>query len=330
MFSWEPVVSRWSNLVFFTQTFTRWHNGIAHPHNVAEWTERLGPLTTRESAAADRLRVVLQRGDGESDGAALLAAILPHEGIDDAQRAAAEVWPAADYPVWVEAVNAFAPRFAQLWTEAEARLQAHAAALAGAAPAWLSEAAATTDRFFGIDTSIRRVRVYLLISGEGWNGGNGPMLTGPSGMTFECSGMRPQQFEHLLPSFLHELMHCLHQPAVLPGLLARLLAEPGLAGVEPDAYVRTAIGATGLKFEDYFGEVVLHSLWPDGALARRQQPDAGPGLWRRFSTQAGLYDWWVFFPAGVLASRARTYVDVGWEIDLEVPAPRIRHPHHAA
>lgn len=317
MFAWEPVVSRWSNLVYFTQTFARWHDGIAHPHNMAEWTERFGPLTPRESAAADHLRLILQRGDGESDGAALLAALLPHAGMDEAARAAAEVWPAADYPVWVEAVDAFASRFARLWAEAEARLQAHAAALVDAAPPWLTEAAAATDHFFGIDTRRRRVRVYLLISAEGWNGGNGPMLTGPGGMTFECSGMRRQQFEQLLPSFLHELMHCLHQPAVLPELLTRLLAEPDIAGVEPAAYASTAIGATGLNFEDYFGEVVLHSLWPAGALARRQQPNAGPGLWRRFATHAGIYDWWVFFPAGVLASRARTYIDVGRAIDLD-------------
>jgi hypothetical protein len=317
LFAWEPVVSRWSNLVFFTQTFTRWHNGIARAPYVAEWTERFGPLTPRESAAADRLRLVLQRGDGQRDGAALLAAVLPHDGRDEAARAAADVWPASDYSVLLEAVDAFAPRFAHLWAEAESRLRAHADALAGTGPPWLTEAAAATDRFFGIDSRMCRLRLYLLISAEGWSGGNGSMLTGSGGMTFECSGVRPQQFELLLPSFLHELMHCLHQPAVLPGLLTKLLAEPDLAGVEPAAYAGTAIGATGLSFEDYFGEVVLHSLWPDGALARRHLPEAGPGFWRRLAATAGLYDWWVFFPAGVLASRARTYVDVGREIDLD-------------
>ena len=80
LFAWEPVVGRWSNLVFFTHTFTRWRSGIAHSHNAAERTERFGPLTPREQAAADRLHLVLQRWDGESDGSALLAAVLSHDG----------------------------------------------------------------------------------------------------------------------------------------------------------------------------------------------------------------------------------------------------------
>ncbi len=309
-------MSRWANLAYFTQTFSRWHDGIAHANYASEWTERFGALTPREHAAADRLRPVLQRGDGESDGAALLAAVLPRGGPDEAARAAIGVWMPADYEAWAEAVAAFTPRFDRLWTEAEPRLRAHALALTGTGPEWLAEAAAATDRFFGMDTRAHRVEVVLLASAEGWHGGNGPMLTGPGGMTFECSGMRPRQFEALLPSFLHELMHCLHQPAVLPRLLAELRTEPDLAASEPGAYRATAIGRTGLSFEDYFGEVVLHSLWPAGAQAGRHRPDSGPGLWRRFASGAELYDWWVFFAAGVLAGRARVYVDQEHPINL--------------
>ena len=323
MFAWAPVVSRWANLVFFVQTFTRWHAGIAHDHNVAEWMARFGALTPSELAASERLREVLQRGDGESEGATLLQAVLPHEDGEGAARAAAG-WSPADEATWNEAVDAFTPRFERSWPEAERRLRTHADALAGSGPAWFREAAEATDRFFGARTGGQRVRVYLLMSAEGWSGGNGPMLTGPGGMTFECSGVGPQRFERLLPGFLHELMHSVHQPAVLRDLFARLLTEPDIAAAEPGAYRATAIGRTGLGFEDYLGEVVLHSLWPDGALARRFQPDPGRnGLWKRFAATASTYDWWVFFVAEVLAGMSRTYVDEGWPIDLDF----VRHAY---
>ena len=83
-----------------------------------------------------------------------------------------------------------------------------------------------------------------------------------------------------------------------------------------------------MRFEDYLSEVVLHSLWPDGALARHSSPSRNVALWRRFARDAGVYDCWVHLPTGVLALLARTYVDQGWRIDL----PFVRHAYdvHAA
>lgn len=322
MFAWTPVVSRWANQVFVTQTFARWHWGVGRAAYADAWLQQTGPLSAGETAAADGLRLVLQGGDG----AALLRALLPFATREEGEASARSRWSADEFAVWQAAGAAFTARFERLWADGESALRRHAATLSVDAPAWLESAMAETDQFFGIGSSIGSLQVWLLLSAPGWDGGNGPMLTGPGGMTWECSGIR--SLEDSLGGFLHEVMHAVHQRAALPALIQSLLAEPDLADPEPATYQTTPIAAHGVRFEDYLGEVVLHSLWPDGALARRSFPKRNVALWRRFAGSADVYDCWVHLPAGVLALLTRTYLDQGWPIDL----PFVRHAYdvHAA
>lgn len=324
MFVWRPIVSRWANRVFVTQTFTRWHWGVGRAEYADAWFEQTGPLTPSELAAGERLRSILQRGDG----AALLRALLPFATREEGEAAARAVWSPEDFSAWEAARDAFAPRFNRLWADGEPALRRHAELLGAQPPAWLIPAMAATDHFFGVDSMTSPLAVWLLLSAPGWDGGNGPMLTGPGGMTWECSGLQPGSFDRRLGGFIHEVMHCVHQRAALPGLITALLAEPDLDAPEPETYQLTPIAAHGVGFESYMHELVLHRLWPDGALARQHFPDREAGLWRHFARSAGVYECWVHFPAGVLALMARTYVDQGWRIDL----PFVRHAYdvHAA
>jgi hypothetical protein len=322
VFPWTPVVSRWANQVFVTQTFARWHWGIGRAAYADAWLEQTGPLSADEMAAAARLRTVFQR----SEGARLLRALLPFDTREEGEASARSSWSAEAFAAWESARAAFVARFDALWTDGEPALRRHADTLSLDPPAWLGPAIVATDRFFGLDGSGAPLRVWLLLSAPGWDGGNGPMLTGPGGMTWECSGLRT--LDGALGGFIHEVMHAVHQPVALPPLLRTLLAEPDLAGIEPAAYQATPIAAHGVGFEDYLGELALHSLWPDGALARRYFPAQEVGLWRRFARAADVYECWVHLPAGVLALLTRTYVDQGWPIDL----PFLRHAYdvHAA
>lgn len=317
--TWVPVVNRWSNQAYFTQTFTGWHSGVARRDYMEAWIERTGPLTPGETAAAARLRAVLQAEEGER----ILATVLPAANADEAAAALAGTWSPEVCEVWQEAVRALAPRFERVWSENEQRLYNHAQILSGEIVSWLRDAVRETDAFFGLDRQSAPLRVYLLLSAPGYSGGNGSKLTGPGGMTFECSGMKEQDFENSLPGFIHEVMHARHQPAVLHRLIENLLADRDLMGKEPEQYVQTPIAALGVDFESYLGEVVLHSLWPTGALAWKYFRNCGVNLWRRFSRDMNVYDYWVFFPAQVLATMTRSYLDQGRVVDLDL----LRHAY---
>lgn len=316
---WVPVINRWSNQAYFTQTFSGWHCGVSRREYMEYWIERTGPLTRREVAAADRLRAVLQDRDGER----ILAAVLTAASSDEGAAVLASRWAPEVCEAWQEAVKAFAPRFESVWAEDEQRLRNHGQILSGESVSWLRDAVRDTDAFFGLDRRAEPLRVYLLLSAPGYSGGNGDMLTGPGGMTFECSGMKEQDFGNSLPGFIHEVMHVRHQPEVLRRLIEDLLADRDLIGQEPGEYAQTPICAMGVDFESYLGEVVLHSLWPTGALAWKYFPDCGVNLWRRFSRDMNVYDHWVFFPAHVVATMTRSYLDQGRVVDLQL----LRHAY---
>jgi hypothetical protein len=220
VFPWTPVVSRWANQVFVTQTFARWHWGIGRAAYADAWLEQTGPLSADEMAAAARLRTVFQR----SEGARLLRALLPFDTREEGEASARSSWSAEAFAAWESARAAFVARFDALWTDGEPALRRHADTLSLDPPAWLGPAIVATDRFFGLGSSGAPLRVWLLLSAPGWDGGNGPMLTGPGGMTWECSGLRT--LDGALGGFIHEVMHAVHQPAALPPLLRALLAEP--------------------------------------------------------------------------------------------------------
>lgn len=136
-----PVVNRWSNQAYFTQTFTGWHGGVARREYMEAWIERSDPLTPGEIAAAARLCAVLRAEDGER----ILATVLPAANADEAAAALAGTWSLEVCEVWQEAERAFAPRFERVWSENEQRLRNHAQILSGESISWLRDAVRETE-----------------------------------------------------------------------------------------------------------------------------------------------------------------------------------------
>jgi hypothetical protein len=144
---------------------------------------------------------------------------------------------------------------------------------------WVACMSEHLDRFFGLEDTYA-LTVHLLPSAPGWDGGTGGMLFGPGTATLECSGKPPERGEDVLPALLHEAAHAIHQPRVLDPLWERVRPTP-LGERAVQQWARTPLPALHVDVTSYVGELVIHSLVPNGALLPACGLPPADAYWRR-------------------------------------------------
>lgn len=301
----EPVIDDRACIVYIAQTFTRWHEGIARPIYADYWLEITGPLTTAEITAIDFLREKLQGGDGCE---------LIREAIQGCRMLEGSI---------VETFKVLSKRAEQVYRQSQQGLLLWKKRIQDVPPQWFICANRELDRFFGIEDDYV-LRVYLLPSRPGGCGGTGGMFVGPDAITLECSGWPLDGEETLLLTLLHEAAHAIHQRRVIDPLVFKAITTPEVQQIAEEYKCSPIANLPDfpLDLSSYIGELVIHSLVPDGVLrevcglrsseeywssiCRRgkdvlEHPDAGWGA-------EDIYDAWVMMGAAAMVQIAREYI----------------------
>jgi|GEM_PF-623477 len=303
----EPVVDARLNVIYVTQTFTRWHGGVAREDYADTWLEQTGPLTGDEVGAVEVL------------GAAFCA---EEGGGCDLIRALVRADPAIDASVR-RAADALAPRAARIAEAAEPALRYWEQRLRGPFPVWFDCVRRGMDRFFGAEGP-HPLRVYLLPSAPGNVSGNGDMFVEAGATNLDCSGAPPQS-SAVLEIALHEAVHSIYQPRFVAPLVEAVLSAPYGRAVEG---LRRR-SPMPIDLPSYVGELVAYSLDPGGALGERCGAGSNSEHWRSMlergrriltdPTFTGFtHDAWTGLGAAQMVPLVAAYLDQGRTADTEL------------
>jgi len=301
----EPVIDARLNRIFVTQTFARWHGGVAREMYADAWLAATGTLTAQESQAIEVLRAALS--SAEDDGCTLIRRLVrDDQALVPAVRRATEV---------------LAPRAARIADGADPALRHWQQYLGGTLPDWYDCIRAGIDRFFGVG-GVHRLRVYLLPSAAGWTSGNGSMFVEQGATNVDCSGTPPDRPVPVLTTVLHEGLHSIYQAQLLDPIVEAVLATP--CGQRLEALRRRS--PLRMNLGSYVGELVIHALVPDGVLGERcrgasiadhwrRTLERGTGLLATATSPGDVYAAWVMAGAARMVPVAARWIDQGRTAD---------------
>lgn len=150
------------------------------------------------------------------------------------------------------------------------------------------------------------------------------MFVGPDAITLECSGWPLDKEETLLLTLLHEVAHAIHQRWVINPLVFEVITTPEAQQIveEYGCSPIANISDFPIDLSSYIGELVIHSLVPDGVLRElcglRSSDEYWRSIYRRGKDvlehpNAGwgaedIYNAWVMMGAAAMVQIAREYI----------------------
>jgi len=204
------------NLFFFVQNFAEWHHSCRERDN-RYWIEKLGPLSRKEKKAVAAVKEIMEKdkyGFGSSkrkeryENLFVPFYTLPRNEVFEEL----EAWMRAEtFEELRGALDAFRPRFEQVWEQEFPKLKSKKKWLLDKFAAFdTSEIVEKLERFFKTSEVPQTVDIYLLINAAPNRMGGGANL-GRGRITLEISNSAEKRLRHAPDVIWHETTHLFQQ-----------------------------------------------------------------------------------------------------------------------